>query len=244
MHLKALNNPGKIALSVFLISIVISTISAIIMLELLLSDNEAGFVLPTMEKIKIKYSYPLIVSSMKTSMYEYVVDDEDIETVEFWIEQGKKDDAIFKDQVMPILADDCTSCHNRSSTKTKAAPNIPLTSFEAVLTYTEAGYSWGAMARQAHLHLFGIGTFLVILSLLFAYTDVFPWIKYTLIISSAFGLWTDVLCWWLTKYYVNFAYVIFFAGGVLCGSIILMSILSLIDLWVKIPFISATRKKE
>ena len=244
MQLRNLKPSTKMALSTFLISVLIGTGSAIVMLGLLLSDAESGFVLPTMEKVKIKYSYPAVISSMKTTMYEYVADDEDIVVVEKWIESGKKNDQHFIDNVLPIFEADCTSCHSKSSTKTKAAPNIPLKTYEDILITTEAGYSWGSMARQAHLHLFGIGTFLAILSIIMSFSSIREPIKMILISAASIALWVDVLGWWLTKYFVNFAYVIFGAGGIMSSSIIAMAALCLADLWFSVPFLSTAKDEQ
>ena len=64
MTLKALNFSAKLAASFFVGSILIGTVSSLIMLGLLLSEAESGFVFPTLEGIRIKYAYPLLVSSM------------------------------------------------------------------------------------------------------------------------------------------------------------------------------------
>ena len=241
MTLKTLNFSARLAASFFVGSILIGTFSSLIMLGLLLSEAESGFVFPTLEGIRIKYAYPLLVSSMKTSMYEYVADDEDIEIVQQWIAEGTKED-FFKAKVQPIMKMDCTRCHSKSSTKTKAVPGMPLGRFEEVKAQASAGYTWAKMSRQAHLHLFGIGVFLAILSLMMAYSSYFPWIRNLLISTATIFLWLDVMGWWLTKYLVEFAYVIYFAGAVMSGSILAMAGLVLLDLWLRVPWITESSR--
>ena len=241
--LKSINQPGKISLSLFLISIIIGTASAIILLGLLMSDKDKGFAIPTMEKIKIHYAYPLLVAAMKTNMYEYVADDEEITIVQKWIKAGAQEDQLFKDEVLPIMKENCTKCHSKTSTMSKAVPGLPLTTYDAVTDYVEPGYTWVKMAKQAHLHLFGIGIFLVIVGFIMAHTSYLNWIKNTLILVSSIALWIDVLGWWLTKFYTNFAYVIFGAGSVMSGSIILMCVMCLIDMWVNVPLITENGEK-
>ncbi|MCH8886201.1 MAG: hypothetical protein IIC13_06395 [SAR324 cluster bacterium] len=241
MTLKTLNFSARLAASFFVGSILIGTFSSLIMLGLLLSEAESGFVFPTLEGIRIKYAYPLLVSSMKTSMYEYVADDEDIEIVQQWIDEGTKED-FFKAKVQPIMKMDCTSCHSKSSTKTKAVPGMPLGRFEEVKAQASAGYTWAKMSRQAHFHLFGIGVFLAILSLMMAYSSYFPWIRNLLISTATIFLWLDVMGWWLTKYLIEFAYVIYFAGAVMSGSILAMAGLVLLDLWLRVPWITESSR--
>ena len=237
MNLKDLNFSAKLAASFFVGCIVIGTVSSLIMLGLLLSKEESGFVIPTLEGIRVKYAYPMIVSSMQGSMYEYVADDEDIETVQGWIDGGAKK-AAFKAEVLPIFKADCTKCHSKSSTLTKAMPGIPLTKYEDVLPLIQAGYTWAKMSRQAHMHLFGIGLFLAILSLLLAHSSYYPWIRILLISTSTIFLWIDVLGWWLTKYLIEFAYAIYFAGAVMSTSILAMSVLVFLDIWMHVPGLS------
>lgn len=235
--LKHLNTSAKLALSFFLLSIIIGTISALIMLGLLLTHQESGFAIPSVENIKIKYHYPALVSAMKTSMYQYVADDADIDTVSKWITSGKAE-ADYEKDIAPIMNTACVSCHNPTSTMTGAMPGLPLTSYKEVVSHSEAGYSWVKMAKQAHVHLFGIGTFLAIVSLIFAFASFRPWIRNTIISVGWVALILDVLCWWLTKYELSFAYVIVVAGAAMSGSAIGMCGLSMLDLWIRVPLIT------
>jgi hypothetical protein len=237
MILKQLNTSAKLALSFFLLSIIVGTVSALIMLGLLLTHQESGIAVPSVENIKLKYHYPQLVSAMKTSMYQYVVDDADIEMVSKWIADGKSE-ADYDKQIAPIMSMSCVSCHNAGSTMTGAMPGLPLTTYKEVVSHSEAGYSWVKMAKQAHVHLFGIGTFLAIVSLIFAFTSFRPWIRNTMISASWIALILDVLCWWLTKYELSFAYVIVVAGATLSGSAIGMCGLAMIDLWIRVPLIT------
>ncbi|MDA3962870.1 MAG: hypothetical protein PF961_18965 [Planctomycetota bacterium] len=235
--LRSLNTPNKISISFFLLSIIIGTISALIMLGLLLSEADSGLNLPSVEKIKLKYHYPELVAAMKTTMYEYVADDADIEVVANWISNGSSEE-VFEQSIKPIMRRDCTSCHNPTSTMSDAMPGMPLTTYAEVTKHTKAGYSWVKMAKQAHVHLFGIGTFLIIVTTIFAFTSFPSWIRSTLITITWTALLIDVLCWWITKYYLIFAYLIVGAGSAMSGGIIAMAGLALLDCWIVIPFLS------
>lgn len=241
--LKRLNTSARVALSFFLLTIIIGTVSALIMLGLLLTHQESGIAIPSVENIKIKYHYPQLVAAMKTSMNQYVADDADIETVAKWIAGGKSE-ATYEAEVRPILRRDCTSCHNPGSTMTNAMPGMPLTTYQEVLPLTQAGYSWVKMAKQAHVHLFGIGTFLALVTLIFAFTSFRPWLRTGLISLCWVALLLDVLSWWLTKYELGFAYVIVGAGAAMSGSAIAMSALAMLDLWVVVPLITDPKAKD
>jgi hypothetical protein len=240
--LKNLPTSARLSLSFFLLSIIIGTVSALIMLGLLLNHQESGFTIPSVENIKIHYHYPQIVSAMKTSMNQYVIDGEDIAAVEKWIEAGKTE-AGYTETVAPILDTACVSCHNPTSTMSGAMPGLPLTTYKEVLQHTNAGYSWVKMSKQAHVHLFGIGTFLAIVSTIFAFTSFRPWIRNTVITVGWVALILDVLCWWLTKYELGFAYVIVGAGAAMSSSAIGMSALSMLDLWIRVPVLTAPDAK-
>jgi hypothetical protein len=236
--LKNLNTSARLALSFFLLSIIIGTVSALIMLGLLLEHKDSGFAIPSVENIKIHYHYPQLVSAMKTSMNQFVADDEDIEAVSKWISSGKTEEE-YTETIAPIMTQSCVGCHNPTSTMTGAMPSLPLTSYKEVLSHSEAGYSWVKMAKQAHVHLFGIGTFMALVSLIFAFTSFRPWIRNTAITAGWVALILDVLCWWLTKYELSFAYVIVVAGATMSSSAIGMCGLSMLDLWIRVPFITA-----
>lgn len=235
--LKNLNTSAKLALSFFLLSIIIGTISALIMLGLLLTHQESGFAIPSVENIRIKYHYPQLVAAMKTSMNQYVADEADIEAVTKWVTSGKSE-AEYEKTIAPIFSNACTSCHNPTSTMSGAMPGLPLTTYKEVLSHSEAGYSWVKMAKQAHVHLFGIGTFLALVGTIFAFTSFRPWVRNTLISASWIALILDVLCWWLTKYELGFAYVIVGAGATMSSSAIGMCVLAMLDLWVRVPLIT------
>ena len=125
---------------------------------------------------------------------------------------------------------------------TKDVPGIPLGKFSEVKAQASAGYTWAKMSRPAHFHLFGIGVFLAILSLMMAYSSYFPWIRNLLISTATIFLWLDVMGWWLTKYLIEFAYVIYFAGAVMSGSILAMAGLVLLDLWLRVPWITESSR--
>jgi hypothetical protein len=90
------------------------------------------------EKIDVMGHDSPIIVSMKTTMYEYVTEDEDIDKVARWIKEGSKNNAFFRDEIFPMIKSDCANCHNTSSTMTDAAPEIPLSRYEDIKKYSRA----------------------------------------------------------------------------------------------------------
>jgi hypothetical protein len=87
----------------------------------------------------VEASDPLLVNSMKTTMYEFVSDDEEIYAVGSWISKGSRNDSEFKEVVLPILKENCTKCHSVTSTMSDAIPDKPLARYAEIIKYIEAG---------------------------------------------------------------------------------------------------------
>lgn len=231
MNIQQLNKPAKTAITLFLLFIIVATLSSVILLGLELTGNQKGLNIPTVSQIKHKYSTPELVASMRGSMYEHVTDDEDIVLVEHWIKNGaKKEDENYAD-VFEIIELDCADCHSRSSKMSKAIPSMPFESYEDILKHTDAGYSWSKMSKQAHIHMYGISMFLIVLTLIFAYTTYKDSVKVILICTSFGGAFLDIFSWWFSKYLPFLAYFIYIMGAIMVASILLISFLILINIW-------------
>jgi len=233
MTIQQLNTQAKTAISLFLLFIITATVSSVILLGLELTGKKEGLNIPTISQIQSKYTTPEIVAAMRGSMFKQVTEDEDIDIVDQWIQNGAtKEDPSFK-LVARIIKLDCANCHSKTSTMTGAIPSIPLQTYEQILGHTEAGYSWSKMSKQAHIHMFGISMFLIALTLIFSYTTYNNSIKNTLILASFGGAFLDIFSWWFSKYYAGLVYLIFGMGGMMIGSILLMSVLILANIWKK-----------
>lgn len=231
MNIRQLNIQAKTAITLFLVFIITATISSVILLGLELTGKKDGLNIPTVSQIQTKYTTPELVASMKGSMYEHVADDGDIEVVARWIENGAtQNDELYPD-VKEIITLDCADCHSKSSTMTKAIPSMPFETFKEIKKHTDSGYSWEKMSKQAHIHMFGIAMFLITLTLIFAYTTYKNSIKMLLIITSFGGAFLDIFSWWFSKYFEGLVYMIYSMGGIMVSSILLMSLLILLDIW-------------
>ncbi|MDD3342988.1 MAG: hypothetical protein PHR87_05370 [Sulfurospirillaceae bacterium] len=233
MSIQNLNTQAKTAISLFLLFVITATISSVILLGLELSGQKDGLNIPTISQIQNKYTMPSLVAAMKGSMYKEVTADEDIETVHHWIKEGAKQEGELYNDAWKIIQSDCTNCHSKTSKMSKAIPSMPFDTYEQVLTHTDAGYSWSKMSKQAHIHMFGISTFLILISLLFAYTTYKESIRTAFIIASFGGAFLDIFSWWFSKFIPELVYIIFTMGGVMVTSILLMSLLVLANIWKK-----------
>jgi len=233
MNIQQLNIQAKAAISLFLLFVIVATLSSVILLGLSLTGEKKGLNIPTIPQMQTKYTTPELVASMKGSMYEHVAVDEDIDLVDQWIKNGaKKEDPMYED-VFEIISLDCADCHSKTSTMSKAIPSMPFESYKEIKAHTQSGYSWKKMSKQAHIHMYGIAMFLIVLTLIFAYTTYKDCIKTTLIVVSFSAAFLDIFSWWFSKYFDGLVYIIYGMGSIMVGSILLMSLLILMDIWKK-----------
>lgn len=231
MTIRSLNTPAKTAITLFLTFVVTATISSVILLGLELTGEKKGLNIPTISQLQNKYTTSELVASMKGSMYEHVSMDEDIELVQNWVKSGfKKEDENFE-SVYEIIELDCADCHSRDSKMSKAIPSMPFESYDDIIKHVDTGYSWKKMSKQAHIHMYGISMFLIVLTLIFAYTTYANKLKIFLICTAFGGAFLDIFSWWYSKYYPILVYFIYFMGAIMVGSILLISLLILLDIW-------------
>ena len=233
MNIQQLNIQAKTAVSLFLLFVVVATISSVILLGLGLTGEKKGLNIPTISQIKNHYATPELVAAMRGSMYEQVTEDEDIELVAAWIKNGAKKEDVKYEDVAYIMENDCADCHSKSSTMSKAIPSMPFESYKEIKSHTQTGYSWKKMSKQAHIHMFGISMFLIVVTLIFAYTTYAPAVRMTLIVTSFGGAFLDIFSWWFSKFNPSLVYMIYIMGGVMVASILLMSLMILVNIWKK-----------
>jgi predicted ferric reductase len=101
---------------------------------------------------------PDIVRSMKTTMYEFVGDDETITKMQSWIDKGATKKTL-DIELEKTIADECGKCHSTTSTQTYAVPSMPMTTFDEIEGWTKSGVE----SRQFRINMTGV---LLILSFL------------------------------------------------------------------------------
>ncbi len=232
-RLKELAPGGRLAVSLFCLTV----LAALAVAALLVVQSTGSSSLVDIDAVKRKYTQSLLVGAMWGSMYEYVTEDESIHIVERWIAAGTPRD-LYDKEVRAVMAEDCTNCHSRSSTMTKAMPSIPLTSYEDVMALTARGLPDGKLLRGLHFHLFGIATALLALGVLLAVTDLAAFWKALLPLAGFVGLWLDTGGWVAGRFTDAAAYMIVGGGTLVNASLGAMAVLVLLDCWVRVPLLS------
>lgn len=232
-RLKQLATGGRLAVSLFCLTV----LAALVASTLLVIDSTGSASLVDVDAVKHKYTESLLLGAMWASMYEHVTEDELIHIVERWIAAGMPED-MYKSEVAPVMAEDCTNCHSRSSTMSKAMPSIPLTSFEDVVAFSPRGLPDGKLLRGLHFHLFGIGTALLALGVLLAVTDLAGFWKALLPLAGFIGLWLDTGGWIAGRVTDAAAYMIIAGGTLVNASLAAMAVLVLLDCWIRVPLLS------
>jgi NADPH oxidase 1 len=95
-----------------------------------------------------------LVRAMRTTMNEFVSDDDYIMLAEDWIAAGLPREA-YDAELGPFIEDECGKCHSPSSTQTYAVPKMPLTSYEEVAGWVGDGWQ----SRQFRINVSGLVLF-------------------------------------------------------------------------------------
>jgi hypothetical protein len=90
---------------------------------------------------------------------------------------------------------------------------------------------------QLHVHIFALGVIVLILSLLLAAADIGRLWQVLLPIVGFLGLWMDAAGWVLGSVGEWAVWLIMGGGGLLAAAIGLMSLLVLLDCWLRVPLL-------
>lgn len=123
----------------------------------------------------------------------------------------------------------CVKCHS-------VIPAIPsFKTYEGVLpsAAVDMGETVDALARVSHIHLFGIAFIFFFVGYIFSQAVGVPAILQSVLIVTPFAfLLIDVLSWWLTKWYPNFAIFTIIGGFGYSLASTIMLVTSLYQMWV------------
>lgn len=126
----------------------------------------------------------------------------------------------------------CVSCHS-------VIPAIPsFKTYEGVApaAAVDTGTTVDALARVSHIHLFGIAFIFFFVGFIFNQATGFtPLIKGVLIATPFAFLLIDVVSWWLTKWYPNFAIFTLIGGFGYSIASSIMLLTCLFQMWV-VPY--------
>jgi len=145
-----------------------------------------------------------------------------------WIEAGRGKQE-FETRIAPILNTYCIMCHSD-----KAGLGLPpLTSYDAVLelTKTDTGASIQSLVRVSHIHLFGIAFILFLLGRIFILCEMPVMVKRITVAIPFLAMLVDILSWFATKLWPDFAYAVIAGGSLMMLSIGAQVLISLYQMW-------------
>ncbi|HXH71962.1 MAG TPA: hypothetical protein VNI58_04020 [Mariprofundaceae bacterium] len=154
------------------------------------------------------------------------------QTITKWIDKGA-DEETFNKEVAPIVNTHCIMCHSAEA----GLGLPPLTSFADVkkLTKTDTGASIQSLVRVSHIHLFGISFILFFLGRIFILCEMPIMLKRITVAIPFLAMLADILSWFATKVFPDFAYVVIIAGGLLYTSIATQILVSIYQMWFYKP---------
>lgn len=164
------------------------------------------------------------------SMSQYLKKAGDKEKVLSWIQDGA-DAAGYEKTVKPILAANCTRCHNPNGLQRFA----PLTNYEEVMAVTQVdrGEPIHLWARVAHTHIQSIGLIFFVLGLIFCLTSLSDATKTAVIVAPFFLLVIDFGARFLARYWPGTIFIMMGAGAALGLCFAAMIVYPLYEMWLK-----------
>ncbi|HIE28956.1 TPA: hypothetical protein EYP66_16905 [Candidatus Poribacteria bacterium] len=180
--------------------------------------------------VRLKYSASPLERALRTTMREYVKSDADVETICRWLKFGG-DRLGYYESASPIIQRDCSHCHGKIAT---IAGVGALYTYADVLPYAKTrGVPIEKLSLRSHVHLFGIGLLLLILTSLANRTSMPHLLKLATSISLFGLLTTDVLSQYLAKLSAIFAYIVWMSGLLFNLFVIISILLILCDIWLR-----------
>ncbi|WP_411726661.1 hypothetical protein [Methyloglobulus sp.] len=233
--LKDHDTPIKVLFTGYLVTVGIGYMFALIQILLThgLADGKFGLSVDD-----IVYSYygnrsgTVLEQKLNGSMKDNASEQQRFEIMQ-WVRDGAdigdyKDDGIEK-----IIQDRCVMCHNKEASR---IPNF--NDFERLkaLTVEDEGATFGSLTRGSHIHMFGISFIFMFVGIIFSFaetTDIK--LKCIAIGMPYIFLVTDIVSWWLTKFFPEFAWLIIFAGMGMGVSLMFMWVTSILEMWLYKP---------
>jgi len=146
-----------------------------------------------------------------------------------WLNTDKSK-TTFEQIISPILAKDCTYCHNPDIN-----PGLPnLTTYEGVMEVASAkAASIPGLVKVSHIHLFGIAFILLFVGRIFIYCRMNITLKRIIVVIPFLSMLIDTLSWFVTRNHPSFAYVVVASGAMMGLSMGAQILISLYQMWVE-----------
>lgn len=133
-----------------------------------------------------------------------------------------------------IMAVSCLDCHSRTSEGEHAAAEIPLEYWDDVEPLSASRdiqpVSLTILAASTHTHALGLSALTLVLAWLALLTSWPKRLMGLLVGATGLGLLLDIGGWWLTREWIDFAYLIMGAGAVYNGGMVVLGLLVIADL--------------
>ena len=232
--LKDHDTPIKVLFSGYLFTVGIGYMFALIQILLTHGMADGKFGLSVDD---IVYSYygnrsgTVLEQQLNGSMKENAPDQERFDIVQ-WVRDGADEDAYKNDGIEKIIQTRCVMCHNKEA----SIPNFNDFAQLKKLTEQDEGATFAALTRGSHIHMFGISFIFMFVGIIFSFSETTD-VKYKCIAVGMpyVFLVTDIVSWWLTKFFPMFAWLVIFAGMGMGVSFMFMWVTSILEMWLYKP---------
>lgn len=233
--LKDHDTPIKVLFTGYLITVGIGYLFALIQILLTHGMADGKFGLSVDD---IVYSYygnrsgTVLEQKLNGSMKDNAPEDERFKIIQ-WDRDGADEEAFKDDGIDQIIQQRCVMCHNKEAS---GLPNF--NDFQLLKKYTtqDEGATLGSLTRGSHIHMFGISFIFMFVGIIFSFSETTA-VKFKCIAVGMpyIFLVTDILSWWLTKFFPMFAWLVIFAGMGMGVSFIFMWFTSIMEMWLYKP---------
>ncbi len=233
--LKDHDTPIKVLFTGYLITVGIGYMFALIQILLTHGMADGKFGLSVDD---IVYSYygnrsgTVLEQKLNGSMKDNASEQQRFDIIQ-WDRDGADIDDYKADGIEKIIQERCVMCHNKDAS---GLPNF--NDFEQLKKYTaqDEGATLASLTRGSHIHMFGISFIFMFVGIIFSFSETTS-VKYKCIAVGMpyVFLVTDILSWWLTKFFPMFAWLVIFAGMGMGVSFIFMWVTSIMEMWLFKP---------
>lgn len=233
--LKDHDTPIKVLFTGYLITVGIGYLFALIQILLTHGMADGKFGLSVDD---IVYSYygnrsgTVLEQKLNGSMKDNAPEDERFKIIQ-WDRDGADEEDFKDDGIDQIIQRRCVMCHNKEAS---GLPNF--NDFQLLKKYTaqDEGATLGSLTRGSHIHMFGISFIFMFVGIIFSFSETTA-VKFKCIAVGMpyIFLVTDILSWWLTKFFPMFAWLVIFAGMGMGVSFIFMWFTSIMEMWLYKP---------
>jgi hypothetical protein len=233
--LKDHDTPIKVLFSGYLITVGIGYMFALIQILLTHGMADGKFGLSVDD---IVYSYygnrsgTVLEQKLDGSMSDKAPDQERFDIIQ-WVRDGADSDAYKDNGIEQIVQARCVMCHNKEAS---GIPNFNDYKQLKALTAQDEGATLGSLTRGSHIHMFGISFIFMFVGIIFSFSETTD-VKYKCIAVGMpyVFLVTDIVSWWLTKFFPMFAWLVIFAGMGMGVSFMFMWATSILEMWLYKP---------